>query len=407
MVILLQLAARNILRTKARSALTFGAIFLGVLLSILLSGFGNGFSMLMRNDIVYSKVGAIQVHRRGYADVRDSQPLDLDMEEGGALVARIRAVPGVRAVTPRLVFSGLINNGADATTYIARGIDPVAEYEVLTWAKTDVAGKPLDRQRPAAGIMGSELAAALGLALGDTAILQAASKGGQQNALDLEIVGTLDNANAFEAKRFLHVPLAFAQGLLRMPGRVTEYAIGVDDLERLEPVAAALRAAVGPDYEVETWTQLQPNVADVIRFQGVVVGLIGGVFLIIVIFGVVNSMVMSVLERTREIGTMMALGVTRGTISGLFVCEAALLALVGGLSGAAMARGTEGLIGVLGGIPVSPPGITVERFRLVPHAPSNMLLAALGAAVLGALAAAAYPAWKAARLRPVEALRAV
>src|SRR4051812_41608357 len=121
MLMLLRLAARNILRTPARSALTFGAIFLGGLLSILLSGFGNGFSMLMRNDVIYSKVGAIQVHRRGYADVRDSQPLDLDMEEGGALVARIEGVPGVRAVTPRLVFSGLINNGADATTFIARG----------------------------------------------------------------------------------------------------------------------------------------------------------------------------------------------------------------------------------------------------------------------------------------------
>ena len=400
------IAARNIARNKARTSLTFSAIFFGVVMTVLLSGFGDGLGTLMRNDVILSKVGALQVHRRGYADVRDSQPLDLDIEEGGSLAAKMRAVPGVRAVAPRLVFSGLVNNGHEATMFVARGLDAEAEYAVLQWARKDVEGDPIRRDKPTGGVLGYELAHAMGLKVGSTAILQAATKGGQQNALDLDVIGTLDNANAFEAKRFLHVPLAYAQNLLRMPGRVTEYAIGVEDLEQIDVVARDLRAALGSDYEVETWAQLQANVADVIRFQGIIVGLIAAVFLVIVVFGVVNTMVMSVMERTQEIGTMMALGLRRGRISVLFVQEAAVLALAGSLLGLAVAQGIEAIWIAKGGIAMAAPGQTVERYHILPVTSVQTMVLVLTAAVLGALVAAAYPAYKAAKLRPVEALRA-
>ena len=401
------IAARNIVRNKARTSLTFSAIFFGVVMTVLLWGFGDGLGSLMRNDVILSKVGALQVHRKGYADVRDNQPLDLDIEQGGALVAKMRLVPGVRAVAPRLIFSGLVNNGREATLFVARGVDPNSEYEVLQWARKDVEGDPIRADKPTGGVLGFELAHAMGLKPGSTAILQAATKGGQQNALDLDVIGTLDNANAFEAKRFLHVPLAYAQNLLRMPGRVTEYAVGVDDLEQIDAVAQGLRVALGSDYEVETWAQLQVNVADVIRFQSIVVGLIAAVFLVIVVFGVINTMVMSVLERTQEIGTMMALGLRRGRISALFVQEAAVLALLGGVLGLVVAQGIEALWIAKGGIAMAAPGQTVERYHILPVTSVHTMLLVLTAAVVGALVAAAYPAWKASKLRPVEALRAI
>lgn len=407
MGILFALARRNILRNKARSALTLGAIFIGVAMTILLAGFGDGLTMLMRDDTIKSKIGALQVHRTGYSDARDNQPLDLDMEQGGALEAKIRSVAGVRAVAPRIVFSGLINNGRDATMVVGRGIDPSREYEALPWARGDVVGAAVSDAQGVGGVMGYDLANAMGLKLGGTATLQAATKTGQQNALDVDLVGTLDNANVFESKRFMHVPLGFAQKLLRMPGRVTEYAVSVDDVDAVDDVAQAMRGVLGPEYEVETWAQLQPNVADVLRFQAIVVGLIGVVFLVIVVFGVINTMAMSVLERTREIGTMMALGVRRSTISRLFVQEAAVLALVGSLLGLALGMGVEALIAAYGGIPIAPPGMTAERYHLIPATSTLKLGVVLLAAMLGAMGAAVVPAWRAAKLRPVDALRAV
>lgn len=406
MPVLLSLAARNILRNRARSALTFGAIFLGVAMTLLLAGFGKGLAELMRDDVIYNKVGALQVHRAGYSDVRDSEPLSLDMEASSDLERTIAATPHVRGVAPRLIFSGLINNGKDATMFVGRGVDPVREYAVMSWARGDVDGSPVSASHPNGGVMGLDLANAMGLKLGSSCVLQAAGKGGQQNALDMDLIGTLNNANAFESKRFAHVPLAYAQSLLRMPNRITEYVVGVDKIDNIDAVAEELRAKLGAAYDVETWAQLQPNVADVINFQAEVVGLVAVVFLVIVIFGVVNTMVMSVLERTGEIGTMMALGVRRQTISVLFVVEGAILALLGGAFGVVLALGVEALLGVTGGIPITPPGLTVARFHLFPHIFVETIGVVFCMAVLGTLCAAVYPAYKAARLRPVEALRA-
>jgi putative ABC transport system permease protein len=403
----IRLAARNVLRNRSRSALTLGAIFFGVALTVLLAAFGNGLGTLMTNDVVYGKTGALQIHRKGYADQQDNQPLKLDMPDGGQLEARIRAVPGVAAVAPRLVFGGLINNGSEATMFIGRGVDAVKEYATLPWGAKEIVGKPISAAAPTGGVIGAELGDAMGVKLGGSVVLQATTQGGQQNALDLDIAGKLDNANFFESKRFVHVPLSYAQGLLRMPGRVTEYAVAVTDLGRVDAVAAALRAALGPDYEVETWRQLQPNLADVITFQRVIIAIVSAVFLIIVVFGVVNTMVMSVLERTREIGTMMALGVRRARIGVLFLLEAAILATFGAGLGAAVARAAVALLTAKGGFAMAAPGSRVARYHLVPVIPPAIIGLAVAASIVGAIAAALYPSWKATRLRPVEALRAI
>jgi len=404
---LISLAFRNVSRNRSRSALTLGAIFFGVALTIMLSAFGNGLMTLMVDDVVNGKLGAIQIHRAGYADLKDNQPLKLDLPEGGELEAKVRSVRGVDGVAPRLVFGGLVNNGKEATMFIGRGVHPVKEYEAVPWAGKEVVGTAITAGAKTGGVVGGELARALGAAPGATLILQAQTQRGQQNALDLDVGGTLDNTNVFESKRSISVPLAWAQELLRMPGRATELAVRVDQREAVDRVAADLRTALGPGYEVETWRQLQPNLADVVTFQKVIIGIISLVFLIIVVFGVINTMVMSVMERTREIGTMMAVGVRRGRISVLFLMEAAILALIGGGLGAAAARGVVALIKLRGGFKMAPPGSTVERFHLVPIIPPGIVSTAVVAATAGAVLAALYPAWKAARLRPVEALRAL
>jgi putative ABC transport system permease protein len=404
---LLRLAARNVLRNRARSALTLGAIFFGVALTVLLAAFGNGLGTLMANDSVYAKLGAIQIHRKGYAVEKDNQPLKLDMPEGETLEARIRAVPGVMAASPRLVFGGLISNGSESTMFVARAVDPSKESATLPWAGRDVSGQAINADAPTRGVIGAELAQAMAVAADGSVILQATTQGGQQNALDLDIGGTLDNASIFESKRLLHVPLRWAQNLLRMPGRVTEYAVRVADLDRLDRVAADLRAALGDGYEVETWRQLLPNLADIIAFQRVIIAIVSMIFLVIVVFGVVNTMVMSVMERTREIGTMMALGMRRTPIGVLFLMEAAILATAGAGLGAALARGLVALLAARGGFPFAAPGSRTAHYSLVPVIPPTIIALAVAASILGALAAALYPAWKATRLRPVEALRAI
>jgi len=403
---LVHLALRNVLRNKSRAAFTLGGIAFGVWMSMLMGSFVIGLGETMADDVVRSKVGSLQVHLRGYDDAKANQPLDFDMAEHGDVERIARSIPHVKAVAPHLVFGGLCNNGSAATMIIATGVDPERELQVLPLANRGLAGAPLASARPHSGLLGFELADAMGVKQGASLTIQAASRDGQQNALDLDVAGTVNNNLPLDSKRMMWVPLAYAQELVQMPGRVTEFALALDDMKYTDEVKTALERALGPKYHVQTWYELRASVKEIIQIQRMVLMAACLVFLIIAIVGVMNTMLMSVLERTREIGTMMAVGVRRTQVTVLFLWEAAFLALFGAGIGAILGYGVVGIVTRLGGVPLMAPG-SAMLVHIVPHAPLWLAATAIIASALGTLAAAAYPAWRAARLRPVEALRAV
>lgn len=401
------LALRNVTRSRARALLTIGAIAFGVWMTLALGAFVAGLTNVMVDDMMLGKVGAIQVHRKGYNDVKENQPLNLNMDQDGEIAAKIRAVAGVTAVAPRLVFGGLLTNGSQSANYVGVGIDPVLNPKVMPWATKNLLGKSVSAEpdQPATAVMGIELAGALQLEPGSTATLQAATLAEQQNALDLEMGGTVDNGNAFESKRVVVVPLRFAQELLDMPGKITEYVVAVEHREVVPAVAERLRKALGPDYEVQTWADLRTNVADMVAFQRIILGAVGMVFLVIAVIGVVNTMLMNVLERTREIGTMLAVGVRRRVITALFLLEGLLLAVLGSAAGSALALASVAAMNGAGGIEASAPGATA-LYAIYPEMPAWLFAPTIALTLLGTLLAAAGPAWRASRLNPVEALRA-
>ncbi len=405
MFTLIRLAIRNVLRNKSRAAFTVGAIGFGVLMTLLLGSFVVGLGNAMVDDIVQGKVGAFQVHRKGYSDVRENQPLDLDFADTGANLSNIKKIHGVTGVSPRLVFSGMAANGSQSTMIVVTGIDPAQEYRVLPHANDFLEGKPVDNAVANGAIFGKDLADALGLKAGTGGTIQAASKSGQQNALDFELRGALNNGNAFESKRSVVVPLRWAQNLLGMEGRVTELAVSTQNREDIPAIAAQVQNLLGPDYEVQTWKQLRPNVDDVVNFQRMVLGAICSIFLVIAIIGVVNTMLMAVLERTREIGTMMAVGMRRHRITELFLWEATTLAVIGTGSGLAVALAIIEAVARKGGVPANAPG-SAAVYYIVPAVPFDLLAPTLLAAFVGTILAGAYPSWRAARLNPVDALRA-
>ncbi len=400
---LFKLAFRNVRRSRARSALTAGAIGLGIMMSLILGAFIHGLHAYLVDDTVRGRVGALQVHRAGYFEVRDRQSLSLDFPVGGELEAQVLAAPGVAAVTPRIAFTGLVSNGTTATVFMGNAVDPVGEARVLPLAQEDVEGTRLGRDTPRHAVMGQELAAGLGLGQGDDLTLQATTQGGRENALDLQLAGTRTGQVLAADKRKLNVPLGFAQELLQMEGRATELVVALDEGADVDQVAQALRERVGAEYEVHTWVELRPSIRQIINLQrGVLLG-IAAICLLIAIIGVVNTLLMSVMERTREIGTMMAVGVRRGRIAKLFVLEAAFQALIGSLLGVASAWALVALFAADGGL-VFALGET-GTMTLIPAIAPYQVAIAVGASALGAVLAAFWPAMRAASLRPVEALR--
>lgn len=401
-----KLALRNVFRNKGRSSLTCGAIGFGVLMTMLLASFVYGLTGIIVDDVITGRVGALQVHKRGYDNVKDNFPLDYDMEYGGELQKKIAGMPGVTAVTGRILFGGSLNNGTRNTFIIGNAHDPAHEYAVCPNGKRGLEGQPLTAGQDAKGVLGFELADALNAKTGGTMVVQAAAKDGQQNAMDFEMTGTINNNMPLESKRMVYVPLALAQALLKLDGRVTEYAVSVADRERVDELAEALQAKLGHDYHVQTWKEIRPQVLDIVKTQRVILLSVCVVFLIIAVIGVMNTMLMAVLERTREIGTMMAVGVRRSKITLLFLMEAAAMAILGTGAGALGGFGIIGLIIHRGGLGISPPG-SKALVQLQPWVPGWLVAVVVGATALAAVLAAVYPAARAAKLRPVEALRAL
>jgi putative ABC transport system permease protein len=360
----------------------------------------------MVDDIVQGKTGALQVHTTGYLESSDALLLEPSIPYDEALLARIRAVPGVTGVTGRIQFSGLVSNGVSQTMFVGRALDTATEKQAVPRAGFDVlpGGRALAEGDHAHAILGNELAQSFGGV--DRVTLASSSPKGRANSLDVAVTGLSVSSLPFENKRVVAVPLKLAQELLGMEGRVTELAVAVEDLGELERIAARLRQELGPQYEVHTWQELQPFVRDIISRQRFVMGIISVILFVIIITGIINTMLMSVFERVREIGTMLAVGMRRRQVLAMFLVEATLLGVLGGvggvLLGSAIVRGMAAR-----GIPMATVVSSGSKSVLRPELDPSFILITLAVAVVGALVASAWPAWRASRLDPVEALRSL
>jgi putative ABC transport system permease protein len=401
----LALAARNVARNRRRSAITLGAILFGVAAVVLLKGMVGGFVNLLVESVVEGKVGALQIHRKGYVGNLENLPLELNMAMSPELLEQVKAVPGVKAVAGRIQFTGLVSNGASQTMFVGRAIEPSRELAVCPQGGSDVAqgGAGLVDGDGALALLGFELAKSFRAVPTSFVTLSSSSPEGRANSVDVQVKGITTSGFAFENKRVMTVPLTLAQEILGMPGKVTELVVAVNDLKELEIVKARLEAALGSELEVHTWYQIQPFFKDVVNQQTVIFGLVCLILFVIVLTGILNTMLMSVFERVREIGTMLACGVRRRQVLTLFVLEALVLGILGGFLGGAFGRAVVAVI-ARQGLPFNMIGAS-KKALLRPAIEWPFIFESIAVAIVGVMLAAAYPAWKASRMNPVDALR--
>lgn len=417
---LLALAARNLRRNRRRTAIALVALVVGVGALVVLRGLVNGQQQIILENIVFGQLGGVQVHRAGYLAQVQGSPLSLDMEDTPALRERLASVPGVKRVSPRLAFGGMLSmpepegvtESEPRTAFLQLlAFDPALEPEVtpkrMTWMGKGVFLSAVDAPEL---MLNADLARGLGAGVMDAAAppppeqwpaLLAADRDGALNGEGLRVAGMLVSATPGD-RRVGYLPLATAQRVLRMEGRVTEYALAVEPLSRAREVRDALKKTLGPDYEVHTWEEVFPFIAQILGQQDFLFGILSSVFMGAVLLGIVNVMLMSVLERVREIGTMLAVGMRRRKIVLLFLLEGAVLGLVGGVLGALVGGAVTYWLNQRG-ILLPSPGANVDSI-IRPSVTAGYMVYAVALATGGAGLAALYPAWRASKLRPVEAL---
>ena len=417
---ILRMGSRNVVRNRRRSLITGLMIILGVAAIIFFRGYVFGLERMMTVMVVDELVGAMQVERAGYVKAQELAPLDLDLPTDASTLDDLRRTPGVAGISARLRFGALLLNGEDSTIVSGLGVDPVGDAKVCpsgpgshqrsadrAGVTYGVSGAGLSADDRAEIVLANQLAAGVHAKLGDTVTLLAETQKGSMDAVDAVVVGIYRTGDVELNKRLVIVPLALAQRLLHMPGRATSWVLSVTDLQGIPEVAAAVRARLAdrrPPVEVRSWRELMPYYRDVITLQHDLMGIVMGLFFVIMLAGIINTMLMSAFERQREVGTLMALGFRRRAIVLLFLAEAGVLGAVscaiGTLAGLAIVAVTKQT-----GLPFEVPAVGV----LTNHPQFDPEYVALAAAVafVTALVAGLYPAWRASRFQPVEALRAV
>jgi putative ABC transport system permease protein len=405
---LVVMALRNIMRNSRRSLLSALMVTAGMAAVLFAKSYLAGVRVLIEEGVIHAGIGALQVLPEKYLETQEMNPLSISLPEDPKLVDQVESVDNVTAVAPRMVFMGMLSTGEVSTGVRAFGIDPTIEGEVCpqgpTRASERLTGSPLTQRDANEVVLGSELARGLKVKLGDTVTLLVQTRTGATDAVDLTVVGTYRYGDREVDKRLAFLPIRVAQKVLRMQGRVTLYSVAVEDTRRVDETVASIRGALasGPwATDTESWGSLEPRYKDIVTLQQNTLGILLVIVFCLVLIGIVNAMLMSVFERTREIGTLLSMGFSRTRIASLFLVEAFTLGTSSALLGAAIGAGLT-LYAHHTGVPISVPGTgtLLTRPLLVP----TFAAMAIAGSVLGALAGGLWPALRAARLQPVQAL---
>ncbi len=352
----LKLALRGLARNRRRSMMTLLAIAFGFSAIALFAGYThNVYDGLSRQSIYGEMLGHLTLSKRG---MRKEGKLDperylLTANEVDAITKLLKDEKHVVMVSPRLSMSGLVSNGRASTIFLAEGIEPAAmemlQKDVLTEQekKSGMFGKlkkQLDPERADVVELSEGLVEMLHLTIGGQAAVLVNTLGGQANAADITVGHSFNTGNAGSNDKFAFVSLALARTLLDAEGRAERLTILLDDASQTEAMRERLLAklkAAGFDVEIKTWQELSDFYNQVHGMFDMIFGFIFSIVLTVVVMSVANSMGMTVIERTREIGTLRAIGLKRSGVVRLFTTESMLLTLIGCIVGLLLTLGVR------------------------------------------------------------------
>lgn len=414
----LSLSFRGLLRNRRRSLVTLLAIALGFAAIALFAGYTHNIYRGLSLQAIHGELlGHLTLSKRGMSreGKLDPERYLLSADEVARITALVKHDPHVTLVTPRLTLSGIVSNGRASTIFVAEGVEPAAARELHAGLRREMRLAPgadgdggvqsLDPAKPDTVALARGLADLLHLKPGGQAALLSNTLSGQANALDVTVGGVFNTGNANTNDLYAFMPLALVRSLYDAEGRADRLTILLDDVAQTgaarDRLLSQLKAA-GHDVEIQTWDELSAFYTQVHGMFDMIFGFIFSIVLTVVVMSVANSMGMTVVERTREIGTLRAVGLKRGGVVRLFVGEAAMLALIGCATGLLLTLTVRYGINAAG-ISYVPPNQTAPVPLLVDLDLARILLTALMMASVGALAAW-LPARRAARQPIIDAL---
>jgi len=395
------LAWRNLWRHRRRTLVMLFALVLGVWSMIVMAALIRGsMEQHVRKEIL-NLTGHVQIHAPAY---RDDPAVEHRFTVPDTLNRAIQE-KGIVAASARVRVPAVVSSERESAGVVLVGIDPRRERGLSFVATAITEGRPLSSPDDPGILLGRKLAERLETALGRRVVLMSQDAGNQIADRGFRVVGIFDADPQAMETSYVFIGNAIAQQMLHIGDAVSEVAVMTTDRNDLEALLATLRAAA-PGLDVAPWTEIQPLLVLTENVNNVVLLIWYTVVFAAMAFGLVNTLLMAVFERTREFGLFQALGMPPRFILGQVLVESLILLAIALLLGNLVSWAS--VVGLKGGIDLSMFAEGLEMVGVSPViypalAASDMTAANVIVIVLGVLASL-YPAWRASRYVPVEAI---
>ena len=403
---LLKIAWRNVWRSRGRSLVVMGSIIVGIWALIFGTGFMNGFLVGYMANIINNDISNVQIHHK---DFKTDYDVNLFIEKGEEKAKELKSIPGVKDVTTRMIVNGMIASPKKASGIQIRGIDLEQEARVTHLDSMITEGAYFEGIRKNPIVIGSKLAETLKVKVRSKVVLTFNDANGNITAAAFRIAGIVSSSSLSISEGYAFVRQQDLGRVLGMEGKVHEIAAITDPLIDESTVVEAYSAKY-PNDLAESWREISPELAYMEEMYSSMLYVLMGIIMVALVFGIVNTMLMAVLERFRELGMLMAVGMTRIRVFLMVMLETLYLGIIGAPFGLLLGWLTISYYARVG-VDMSNYAEGLESFGyssiLYPYVQGSVYPQIVIAVLITAFIGAIYPAWKAVKLKPVEALHSI
>lgn len=322
---ILKLIWRNLWRNSRRTLITVASIAFAVLFATLMQSFQDGvFNNLIKNVVSYYS-GYVQIHQNGYWD---EQILDNSFELKKSLIVQLQQNPQIKEIVPRLETFVLASKGNTTKGCILVGTDAMKENNLTQLKDKIIKGSYFENSEEAV-LLAEGLAKRLNVNVNDTIVLFGQGFHGVMAAGKYKIKGILHLASPAMNDAFVYLPLVATQYFLSAENRLTSISLGIDNPKNGNTVVKNLKTTIGQKYEVMSWQEMMPEIDNHIKADGFSFYVFSGILYLIIGFGLFGTILMMTLERTREFGMLIAIGMKKNKLKLILLGETFLITLLG------------------------------------------------------------------------------